>query len=90
MAIIKFPSNDELEYVENELRHTSYTDNEGDLGVCALGREIAICELNKSEFLVGDKLISREALAEFLWVAAIFVDSEKRHYPAVDLVGCDY
>jgi len=73
-----------------ELKHTSYTDNEGDLGVSALGREIAICELNKNEFVVGDKLISREALAEFLWVAAIFVDSEKRYHPDIDLVGCNY
>ena len=86
--IIKFPSKEELDDVE--LKHTSYTDNEGDLGVSTLGREIAICELNKLEFLIGDKLISREALAEFLWVAAIFVDSEKRYYPEVDLVGCNY
>ena len=86
--IIKFPSKEELDDVE--LKHTSYTDNGGDLGVSTLGREIAICELNKLEFLIGDKLISREALAEFLWVAAIFVDSEKRYYPEVDLVGCNY
>lgn len=73
-----------------ELKHTSYTDNEGDLGVSSLGREISICRLNDNDFLVGNDLMSREALAEFLWVAATFVDSEKRHHPELDLIGCDY
>lgn len=88
--IIKFPTDAELVETENELKHTSYIDVEGDLGVSTLGREFAISELNKNEFLIGDKLISREALAEFLWVAAIFVDSEKRFHPNIDLVGCNY
>jgi len=79
-----------VSFNQEELKHTSYTDNNGDLGVCSLGREIAICELNKNEFLVGDRLISREALAEFLHVAAIFVDSEKRYLPNIDLVGRNY
>jgi len=86
--IIKFPSKEEMDDVE--LRYSSYTDNEGDLGVSSLGRELSICRLNDDDFLVGTQLMNREALAEFLWVAAIFVDSEKRYYPEVDLVGCDY
>jgi len=81
---------DIISFPEKDLEYTSYTDNEGDLGVCSLGREISIARLNDNEFLVGDKLMNREALAEFLWVAAIFVDSEKRYYPDLNLVGCDY
>ncbi len=88
--IIKFPSKEDLEGAAGELKYTTYTDLHGDLGVSTLGREISICQLNKKEFLVGKELISREELSEFLWVAAIFVDSQKKHYPTVDLVGCDY
>lgn len=88
--IIKFPSKEELEETGEELNHTSYTDCEGDLGVSSLGRELAIARLNKDDFLVGTQVMSREALAEFLWVAATFVDSEKRYFPDLDLIGCDY
>lgn len=82
--VVKFPDK------SKELKYTSYTDNEGDLGVSSLGREISICRLNDNSFLVGEKLMDRKELAEFLWVAAIFVDSEKRFHPDIDLIGCDY
>jgi hypothetical protein len=92
--IIKFPlcSGIGLEDIEleEEFKHTSYTDCEGDLGVSSRGNELAIARLNKDDFLVGTEIMDREALAEFLWVAATFVDSEKRYFPNLDLIGCDY
>jgi len=81
--VVEFKSNDEF-------KHVSYIDNEGDLGVCSLDRKISIARLNNNEFLVGDKLIDRETLAEFLWVAATFVDSKEKWRPNLDLIGSDY
>lgn len=58
------------------------------------GGMLQINKISKDEFeVIGSGksvLYKREELAEFLWVAAIFLDSEQRHYPKVDLVGCDY
>lgn len=88
--IINFPSGGEVVPKEDEFKHVSYTDCEGDLGVSSSGRELAIARLNKDDFLVGTQVMSREALAEFLWIAATFVDSEKRYFPDLDLIGCDY
>ena len=88
MKIVKFPDKSE------ELKHTSYTDNEGDLGISTLCKSISVERLNNKDFLIctkeGSTVMDREVLAEFLHVAAVFVDSEKRYYPELDLIGCDY
>lgn len=81
--IIEFPD-------EKDFKYTSYTDLDGDLGVCNKDRLIAISVLNKDEFLIGKDIINRKALAEFLWIAATFVDSDKKYFPDMDLIGCDY
>lgn len=77
-----------------ELKHVSYTGINDDIGVSTVDRKIEIQRLNDSEFLLvtpdGSQLHDRESLAEFIHVAAVFLDSEKRFYPEVDLIGCDY
>jgi hypothetical protein len=88
--IIDFP-----DHQNSELKHTTYTEGDGDIGVSTLDQNIEIVRLNDTEFVVitpnGSTVHSRDSLSEFLWLAAVFLDSEKRNYPAVDeLVGCDY
>jgi hypothetical protein len=88
--IIDFP-----DHQNSELKHTTYTEGDGDMGVSTLDQNIEIVRLNDSEFVVmtpnGSTVHSRDRLSEFLWVAAIFLDSEKRNLPAAEeLIGCDY
>lgn len=79
---------------EDGLTAVSYTDNDGDLGLSTLDKRLEIVRLNDSEFMVitpdGSEVYNRYNLAEFLWVASVFLDSEELYRPAVDLVGCDY
>jgi len=87
--IISFPDKGE------ELKETSYSGGNGrDLGVAAKDKKLEIIKLNKTEFLIvtpdGSRVHDRQSLAEFLYVASIFIDSEGRWAPEVDLIGCDY
>lgn len=88
--VIKFPE------IGDELKHCSYTAGQydDDLGISTLDRRIGICRINDSQFIIitenDEIVIKREELAEFLHVSSILVDSEKRYFPEVDLVGCDY
>ena len=85
--VIEFPSNDDF-------KNVSYIDNEGDLGVITRCRAIGVFRLNNKEFeVVTDNwsfIIDRDTLAEFLHVAQVFVDSESKHKPELDMIGCDY
>jgi hypothetical protein len=87
--VIEFPG------AGGELKHTSYTDNGGDLGVGTLDKGIQVIRLNDTDFLVvtpdGEQVHKRESLAEFAWLLALFIDSEERFRPVnIKLVGCDY
>jgi hypothetical protein len=78
-----------------ELKHTSYTDNGGDLGVGTLDEGIQVIRLNDTDFLVvtpdGEQVHTRESLAEFAWLLTLFIDSEERFRPVnIKLVTCDY
>jgi len=85
--IIEFPDN-------TDFKNVTYTDQDGDLGVITRCRAIGIYRLNNKDFEVvhatGSFLIDREAIAEFLHVAKVFVDSEDKYRPDLDMVGCDY
>lgn len=87
--VIQFP------VAKDDLKHTHYTKGEKDrIGVALKTNEIQIEQVEMDNFLLAtlgnQKLMSREKLAEFLWVAAFMVDSERRHLPEVDLVGINY
>jgi hypothetical protein len=88
--IIKFPDK------ESEFEHISYTEGVDDdsIGLAMLDKSIGLARINDSEFAfaMGEdaQVYSREELAEFLWVAAYLLDSEQRHLPKLDLIGCDY
>lgn len=78
----------------DDLKACSYFDLEGDLGVSMRDQSISIIKLNKSQFEVHvfdeSILFDRKELAEFLHVASILVDSEKKYLPDFDLIGIDY
>ncbi len=38
----------------------------------------------------GEAEMDRKSLAEFLWAAAIFLDSEERYKPEGEIVGLNY
>ena len=77
-----------------ELKNVSYTDGNCDFGVATLDRKVEIQRLNDKEFLLitpdGSHVHDRATLSEFIHVVSVFIDSEKRNYPKVDLIGCDY
>ncbi len=79
---------------KKELQNTSYTENQGDLGIATLDSRLEIVRLNDKEFVVitpdGSQVHDREALAELLWVAAHFLDSECKWLPKLDVIACDY
>lgn len=76
------------------LIHTSYTDNDGDIGIGTLDKSIGVDRLNDNQFVVitpdGSQLHSRESLAEFAWLLAFFLDEEEKYRPNGELVCCDY
>ena len=89
--VIQFPGTKS----EIELKHTHYTkDNNDRFGVAMKTNEIQISQAEQENFILAtlgnQKLMSREKLAEFLWVAAYMLDSEQRHLPDVDLIGLNY
>jgi len=85
--VIKFPD-------QTDFKAISYIDDNGDLGVAIRDRSLQLYRLNDKEFelLLNNHTVvfKREDLAEFLWVASYFLDSEKRHLPKLELVCCDY
>ncbi len=85
--VIKFPS-------LNEEDSIAYTAIGGDLGISTINRKIGIVRLNKNEFTVitssDSELHSRKELAEFLWFAATFIDSEERWRKDGEMVACNY
>jgi len=87
--ILQFPDQREV------FKKISYKESEdGDLGVGTLDRKIAICRLNDTEFLIetpeGSTVHDRASLAEFLWVASVFIDEQEKHRPLGEMVCCDY
>jgi hypothetical protein len=88
--VIKFPDK------ESEFDHVGYTEGIDDesIGMAMLDSSIGLARVNDSEFAfaLGEdaRIYTRKELAEFLWVAAYLVDSEQRHLPNLDLIGCDY
>lgn len=85
--IINFPSLKEDDSI-------AYTDIEGDLGISTINRKIEIVRLNKDEFTVitssDSELHGRKELAEFLWFAVTFIDSEERWRKDGEMVACNY
>jgi len=86
---------DIVEFPNKDLKETSYSGGQGrDLGVITKDKRLEIIKLNKREFLVvtpdGSQVHDRSSLAEFLYVASIFLDSEGKWAPEVDLIGSDY
>jgi hypothetical protein len=80
---------------EKDLISCSYFEPEdGEMGLSMRDRSLMVLPLNKSEFevILGDesKVYTRAEIAEFLKVAAIFVDSEGRYMPDMDLIGFEY
>ncbi len=86
--IINFPEQND------DLKKVSYTDKDGDLGISTRCSQLEIVRLNDTDFEVrlgnNSLVFDRETLAEFFWVSATFVDSEKKWLPELDLIGCDY
>lgn len=80
--------------VNSELKEVRYTELYGDFGVGTKDQRLDIYKLGRDEFVVEagkEKLtFDRESLAEFLWVAALFIDSEQKWLPKVEFIGCDY
>ena len=79
---------------EKDFKHVTYIED-GDLGVSTRCRALSIYRLNKNEFEIVTSsgpsfVLDRETLAEFLHVSCVFVDSETRYKPEMDMVGCNY
>ena len=72
----------------------NYMNRDGDIGVTNIDKKIAVIRLNKNEFTVitpdGEQFYNRKELAEFLWFAAIFIDSEERWRKDGEMVSCNY
>lgn len=84
-----------IDLFEKDLKFCSYFEfDDGELGLSMRDRSIMIRPLNNSdfEFVFGEdaKVFNRKELAEFLYAASVFVDSEGRFAPHVDLVGFNY
>ncbi len=79
---------------DEDLKSCSYTDFDGDIGVCMRDRSLCVIPIDKESFevIVGEisTLFDRAELAEFLKVASVLVDSEERWSPTFDLIGLDY
>jgi len=88
------PSEDPEEKPESILKHTSYFDFDGDLGVIMKNDSLLLVCLNMDEFLLvtGDQeqLYTRAQIAEWLHLASLFVDSKDKYMPLGDLVAMGY
>jgi hypothetical protein len=86
--VIEFPGRDEPE-------HVIYTEgDDGDLGVSMADHSLTVSCLNDSEVVVitpdGSNVFKRDELSKFIWIAAYFLDSEKRHHPTGKQIVRDY
>jgi hypothetical protein len=79
---------------EENFKHVSYTDLDGDIGIATKCRSLGIIRLNKSEFEVqhneGSFVLDREVLSEFLHVSAMFLDPDGKYKPNLEMIACDY
>lgn len=80
---------------EEDLKHCSYFTDEFDaLGLAMKDGSLSIRPLNSKtievSFCDNFRVFERSEIAEFLKVAAIFVDSEDRYLPELDLIGMNY
>ena len=82
-----------INLTEPDFKNVSYIDD-GDIGVSTRDRNLAIYRLNKDDFEIvyngGSFILKRDVLAEFLQVSKVFVDSEDRFKPNLEMIGCDY
>jgi len=82
-----------ISLTEPDFKNVSYIDD-GDIGVSTKDRSLAIYRLNKDDFEIvyngGSFILKRDVLAEFLQVSKVFVDSEDRFKPDLEMVSCDY
>jgi len=85
--------NNVISLTEPDFKNVSYIDD-GDIGVSTRCKELAIYRLNKDDFEIvyngGSFVLKRDVLAEFLQVSKIFVDSEDRFKPDLEMIACDY
>ena len=85
--VIKFPErkdndNDKFEYFET---------NNGGLGIQFIEGSLPMGPSFKGDGYIFDGgLYGREELAQFLWAAAYYLDSEQRYMPEGELVGINY
>ena len=82
-----------INLTEPDFKNVTYIDD-GDIGVSTRCRALAIYRLNKDDFEVvyngGSFILKRDVLAEFLHVSQVFLDSEDRFKPDLEMVACDY
>ena len=85
--------NNVIELIEPDFKNVTYIDD-GDIGVSTRDRSLAVYRLNKDDFEVvysgGSFVLKRDVLAEFLQVAKVFVDSQDKFKPDLEMIGCDY
>ncbi len=70
-----------------------YTEEDGLLGIKTISGSIKITDSGFGLLYVDGRATlptSREALSEFLWAAAIFLDSEERYKPEGDFPALNY
>ena len=83
-----------LQFPDSDFKHCSYVDIHGDLGICSKDRSVVVTRLNDEDFEIstpdGTHVYKRAALAEFLWLAAVFIDSQEKFRPDGKGIGCDY
>ncbi len=67
------------------------TDENGSIGVRSITLDMEIYQDENGYRLTSNGDIKeRKELAEFLWVAAILLDSEERYKPDADMAGHNY
>lgn len=84
--VIKFPERKESDLFRYlvEDRRIDISNMDGSIVINAFGDESTL-ELNGLA-----EITNREALAQFLWAAAYYLDSEQRYMPDGDLIGISY
>ena len=87
--VIKFPVNEDskFSYFETDTG-LGIQDNYGQIQIAKYGftENSYILHLTNNDYMPQN----REDLAEFLWAAATFLDSEEKYRPKVELVGKNY
>jgi hypothetical protein len=85
-----------IPFKKKELKHCSYykLGDEQSLGLETADGSLSIAPLDCDEFEFcahgNTQIYTREELAEFLQVAAILIDSQRKWLPELELIGMNY